>query len=255
VVTSSIKQRLKLQATSDVAQNISAEAEVRHHKEGGPDLSTLEQKICSTIYDLQKCAAENATQKVNQILEVSTNYLSEPNHQKLKMFHELYFAPDSPGSSHAKTDSINDSVDDIFDQASSLLQSGKSEEEVLAAIQTNNQAEEGRLHLAGLQKKLESVISLEEGLREQLAPIISSMQFEDAARQRVEHIVTIFSHFTLNALHLSPEKMQEAAETMKECLAIRSERESFYAHVLHEEPPEHLEPESDGDSFFFDLGA
>lgn len=217
-------------------------------------MSTVEEKICSTLADLQKCAAENATQKVNQILEVSTNFLSEPSHQKLKVFHELYFAPESAEAAKSDEGSINASVDDIFEQATALIDAGKSDAEVLAAIKTDDNAEESRLHLAGLQKKLESVISLEDGLREQLAPILSSMQFEDAARQCVEHIVAMFKDVVMNSIHLSPEKMQEAADRMTDRLAVKSERESFYKNVLHEEPPAHLEQVSDADSFFFDLG-
>lgn len=218
-------------------------------------MSTLEEKICSTLVDLQKCAAENATQKVNQILEVSTNFLSEPSHQKLKMFHELYFSPENASASESTNASINASVDDIFEQASALINEGKSDSEVRDAIKTNEGAEESRLHLAGLQKKLESVITLEDGLREQLTTIISSMQFEDAARQCVEHIVAMFKEVVINSIHLTPEKMQESAEAMADRLAVKTERESFYRKVLHEEPPAHIEQDSDADSFFFDLGA
>ena len=211
----------------------------------------IKKKICSIVNDLQAAAASNAEQKVAQILEVSTNYLSESNLEKLKLFQELYFAKNT--ASTQRKENVNSGVDDIFSQAKELIDSGKSDDEVLSSIQENEKSEKDRLQLAGLQKKLESLIALEDGLKDQLAPVINSMQFEDAARQRVEHIAAMFTTIVERSVANNPSIMQETAEELEKHLAIREERESYYKHVLHEESPEHLEQEQD--DFFFNLSA
>ncbi len=214
-------------------------------------MANIKDKVCALLGDMQVNAAENATQKVNQILEVSSNYLSEPNHEKLKLFHQLYFGAQSEVTTQKSE--MNNEVDDIFAQAAAMIDSGKSTEEIAASLKIDEKKESERLQLAGLQKKLESLIAFEDSIKEQLAPVMSSMQFEDAARQRVEHIVKMFGDIVNKSVPKKPELMEEVATSMAEHIAIKSEREVFYKLVLREPVPEHLD--SDSDDFFFDLGA
>lgn len=207
-------------------------------------MTSLRTQVCQLVKDLQLSATQNATNKVNEILNVSANYLSEANHEKLKVFHDLYFAGKT--ELEAQKSGINAQVDDIFDQATAMLASNKSEAEVVRAIKTNAAADQERLQLSGIQKKLEALISFEEGLREQLAPVMSSMQFEDATRQRIEHIVAMFGMIVENNLVRKPENAAAIVDALAAQISIQHERESFCRLVLHEQAPSHVEP----DSFF-----
>jgi ATP-dependent 26S proteasome regulatory subunit len=205
-------------------------------------MSSLRTQVCQLVKDLQVSATQNATNKVNEILNVSANYMSEANHEKLKVFHDLYFAEKQELETQKSV--INAQVVDIFDQATAMLSSNKSEAEIVKSIKTNDAADQERLQLSGLQKKLEALISFEDGLRDSLAPVMSSMQFEDATRQRIEHIVAMFSMIVENNLVRNPENASSIVDSLAAQISIQHERESFYRLVLHEQAPAHVESES-----------
>lgn len=208
-------------------------------------MTELRDTICHLVKDLQMAATQNATLKVNQILAVSSNYLSESNHEKLKMFHEMYFAPSN--TLENQKSSMNTVVDDIFEQAQAMAGQNMSEEEIVKGLKFDETQEKDRLQLSGLQKKLEALISFEEGLKEQLTPVMNSMQFEDAMRQRVEHVVEMFDLIVKNRVIQDPARSETLVTDLAGRITIKTERESFYLHVMKEEPPAHVE----SDDFFF----
>ena len=208
-------------------------------------MQELRDNICELVKDLQRSATQNATKKVNEIIAVSSTYLGESNHEKLKMFHEMYFAPSKQLESQKSN--MNADVDDIFEQAKALAETDLSEAEIVSRLKFDSTKENDRLQLSGLQKKLEALISFEEGLKEQLAPVMNSMQFEDAMRQRIEHIVEMFTLIVKNRLIENPTAIESVVHDLAARITIKSERESFYTNIMHEEAPPHVE----SDSFFF----
>jgi hypothetical protein len=208
-------------------------------------MSELREQMCQVLKALQVSATQNATKKVNEILNVSAHYLSDSNAEKLKMFHDLYFA--GKADLEQQKSGMNAHVDDIFEQAQALLKTNKTEDEVVRAIKVSQADEQERLQLSGLQKKLEALISFEEGLKEQLAPVMSSMQFEDATRQRIEHVAAMFSEVVTNRVVQNPAAAVAIVDTLAAQISIKHERESFYRLVMHEEAPAHVE----SDPFFF----
>jgi hypothetical protein len=70
------------------------------------------------------------------------------------------------------------------------------------------------------------------------------MQFEDATRQRIEHIVAMFSMIVENNLVRKPENASSIVDSLAAQISIQHERESFYRLVLHEQAPAHVESES-----------
>jgi hypothetical protein len=208
-------------------------------------MSELREQVCQIVKALQVSATDNATKKVNEILNVSAHYLSDSGHEKLKMFHDLYFAGKS--ELEDQKSGMNAQVDDIFEQAQELLKTNTNEAEVVKAIKVSAASEQERQQLSGLQKKLEALISFEEGLKEQLAPVMSSMQFEDATRQRIEHVAAMFRDVVKNRVVRNSAAAAAIGESLAATISIQQERESFYKHVLHEEAPAHVE----SDPFFF----
>lgn len=215
-------------------------------------MSQLHETVTHCLSEIQKAAIAHAQAKVQQIIEVSSCYLSQQNHEKLILFHKLY-AEKADEQQTAQLASAVDSTDSIFEQAQALMESGASQEEMLAGIEVDEEKDKERMQLSAFQKMLESIISLEEGIKEKFAPAMSSMQFEDEVRQILEHIIAMFQMISSSADRENVPALTQLAEQMAQLISVQQERELFYRHIFHEAVPEHLNQEDD--DFFFNLGA
>ncbi len=118
---------------------------------------------------------------------MSSKFMSKASFEDLLTFRDLYTEDDS--ESRFDKDTVNKSVDNIFDQAMDLASQGDlSIEEMSEKIREDKSQEDVRLGVSGLQKKLETLISTEDLLKNKLAPVIKSMEFEKEARSRVQHV-------------------------------------------------------------------
>ena len=96
-----------------------------------------------------------------------------------------------------------------------------------------------RVGLAAFQKRLEGVISLETGLKKKLAPVLCSLQFEDAMSQRLGHVYSGIQRICENLL-LDVEHRTSAEVISKDLastLSSDAEREIYYRIVLKEPAP------------------
>jgi hypothetical protein len=169
-------------------------------------------------------------QSVQNILETSSRFMTETSKKALQDFHRLYFSADALS---IQKDDVNADVDLLFEAIQKTLAEGGDPNE----IQESEQDKTVRLGLAALQKQLESIVQLDRGMREKLMPAIMSMQFEDATRQRLNHIKEMWELVAQNA-HESSETLQNIVnEQMKTKLSTSVEKGLFYPTVLGETPP------------------
>ena len=94
-----------------------------------------------------------------------------------------------------------------------------------------------RLGLAGVQKAAEGLITLNTGIKDQVLPALTSMQFEDAVSQRIDHLVKgwkIIDHFIQN--HEKTEEADSVASKLAEICSSVEETNDFYTIVLKEDP-------------------
>ena len=171
------------------------------------------------------------------MLKLSEQCLDEKAHETVSKFYNLYF---SENLKETKNE-INRETDDLFNQAMEQKKAGLE-----INVTTSKKSEEKRLGLSSLQKELEGLITLDRGMKEQLMPVLSSMQFEDSVRQRLEHIISgwkeIFSK-SCNDQNINFTAIEEILSSIEETA-------DFYRCVLKKDPPESTEKPGDSILFF-----
>ena len=126
---------------------------------------------------------------VTIILDVSMNYLSSAAQDALTSFYSLYFGP---GKAQTERVEVNQEVDSLFDQINADFAAGKTEGQVLENLKEDEERKKARLTISGFQKKLESLITLDNEVRGKLVPAMMAMQFEDLLRQRISRIEALW---------------------------------------------------------------
>jgi hypothetical protein len=195
----------------------------------------LDDTILSILNDwvgLTTSAAENA---VAMILQNSSEYLSEEQQKAVSDFHALYFAD---GDLAANKQAMNREVDALFDAIQAEVAAG-GDFKSLNSIAESDDAKQERLSLSGVQKQLETIIQLETGLREKLVPVLTSMQFEDALKQRLGRMVDAWKA-SLEAPPATQDDIQVLGERIAKKLGSKAEREAFYPKILKRPAPKDL---------------
>lgn len=184
--------------------------------------------------DMCQNICRSSADSAQTILEHSSHYLSSQANKALNDFYNLYFSKND--SLAASKDEIKDDVDSIFDEAMALIESGGDISD-LSLEEDDSDIAERRNALSGIQRELEAIIRTEEGIREKVLPILTSMQFEDAMRQRIEHLEEMW-------LLMSAEFKKPSGVNVDEYLLLVSslpsstlETEQFYRIVRKEEAP------------------
>jgi hypothetical protein len=198
----------------------------------------------SMIDDVVKTSATAS----EQVIKLSSDFLSEKAQTALSRFHTLYFA--SAEVEQSKAD-VNADIDRMFDAVQGELAKGSDDAAIGKAVTENNELKEVRLQLAGVQKELETLISLESGIREKLVPVLTCMQFEDVMRQRLEHVMIAWHAIVAG---IGPDEILDvelAAIEVEANLTSVEETAQFYRIVLKKEPPE---GGLDSGGAFFDAG-
>ena len=174
-------------------------------------------------------ALANASSATEMVFKVSSNFLSEPATDLLREFQSLYF---SSGALEKKKENVNRNVDDLFEQASQQLNNNVKE----IVLKENEIEEQDRLQLSQLQKRVEALILIDSNMRNNILPAMASMQFEDAIRQRIDHIVSGWS-LMVTALANEEPDTEGLKDRLADLASSVAESTPLYEIVLKREPP------------------
>lgn len=185
---------------------------------------------------LSLSALAGAAACTGAIFELSSNYMDKPAFESLRKFYDLYF---TTGEMDKKKDEVNANVDDIVATLQERLAAGQDIETAAIGIDDNEEVKRQRLSLSAVQKQLEGLIVLDSGIKDQILPALSSMQFEDAIRQRLAHVVQAWWKVG-DVLHkdLNTEQLDGVTRELAKILSSVEETKSFYELVLNEPAPE-----------------
>ena len=194
----------------------------------------IDEIFLGILLHVNKSIMDASATAVAEVLKLSEGYLSEKAQKALVQFHDLYFnASDEAGSTQA----VNADVDRLINDLRADMASGKDVGTIADRVQENQQAKNARLRLSAIQKELETMIRLDAGIRDKLLPVLSSMQFEDMMRQRLQHLdgawTSIINGFDPQGL-LDTEILCVDIEAS---LSSVSERNLFCKTVLKKDPP------------------
>ncbi len=196
-------------------------------------LEEFDNIILDIFENLGKHAIKGASDSTDAVFRLSANYLDRPAFVALKKFYDLYFGD---CQIEEEKDSINQEVDEIVSQIKSKIDEGGSLEDV----KEDEFLKRKRLGLAAVQKQLEGLITLNSGIKNQILPALSSMQFEDAVSQRVDHIIKSWKTIQkeLFCSTVSKDEIEGIALKLANICSSVDETRDFYTIVLKEEPPE-----------------
>lgn len=199
------------------------------------------EQIFMGILDEVNSTLENA---VSQVVKSSAGYLSQTAHEAVASFQKLYFAGDEM-ESHKRD--INLEVDDIFESVQKQLESGG---EVDIKIEEDDEKKKARLALAASQKQLETLISVDSGVREKLVPVLESMGLAEGTTLRLENLSHLWG---LLFSYLDPASEHLFLKMDGQCRAVlrsAAEQHLYYTIVRHEIAPT---PPSDSSSILSSL--
>lgn len=191
----------------------------------------LDQTFLAILIEQCSAATSEAAACTASIFHLTANYIDQPEFDTLQQFYDLYFKAGSDVDQ--KKNQVNEEVDDLFDQ----LQAQHARGEELTAPEEDEERKRQRLSLAAIQKKLESLITLDGGIRDQILPALTSMQCEDAVRQRVEHLTAGWTKILEGSKTIDWEQtLRDFASTMSSV----EESKDYYRILFNEEAPEGL---------------
>lgn len=195
----------------------------------------FDQIFLDIFNQLGREALAGAEACTSSTMSLASTYLERDAFATLKQFHDMYF---QHGALKAKKDEVNAAVDEMVSFLQEQLAVGK-ELSTDANIDQNEEMRKQRLSLAGVQKQLEGLITLNNGIREQLVPALASMQFEDAVNQRLQHVFEVWSRTkTLLQQKTGQDDCSAEARSMASLMTSVEESASFYEIVLQEKAPE-----------------
>lgn len=198
-------------------------------------LEEFDQIFLKIFEDLGKIALEGAVSCTSSIMELSANYIDREAFLTLRKFQDLYFRR---GEIEEKKDAVNAAVDDMVSLLQQRLEAG-DDLSTVSGIDEDEEARQQRLSISAVQKQLEGLITLDNGIKEQVIPALSSMQFEDAVNQRLQHIFSIWKEVqTLLHEKHSAAEIEALARDIAKSLTAVEETWAFYTLVLEEAPPE-----------------
>lgn len=217
-------------------------------------LERMDRRFLAVLKDLIADAIQGASQCTGSILELSSSYVQRDAFDTLKKFYDLYFGKSENSEvSDQKKQEINSDVDDLFDAAVAGLAQGLDIEK--EGVLTEDQAmRQERLATAALQKELEGLIVLDKGIRSEILPALSSMQFEDATRQRMEHVLKGWEQLIPLGQGsgvgggVSTEELDAAMRDVAKLTSSVKETEDYYNLVLMEPVPDDVKQGADSGS-------
>ena len=170
-----------------------------------------------------------------QVLKLSGGFLSEQAQKAATQFHSLYFG--SSAVEKNKTD-VNDDVDRLFEDIQGEVAKGATTQEISDAVTENLDRKADRLRLSAIQKELETLIRLDAGVKEKLMPVLTSMQFEDMVRQRLEHLGMAWEAVVSGIDDYDIADVELLSAEIEAKFSSTAEVALFYETVLKKPPPE-----------------
>ena len=201
----------------------------------------LDEKFLKCIKGIAMASMDNAKSCTDKVFDISSNFLNRDATVVLEQFKGLYFGD---AKSQEKKEAMNRDVDDMISQIQANLDEGKDAEE---GVEEAESLKTQRLALSAVQKKLEGLITLDKGIKEKVLPALSTMQFEDAVRQRVTHILDAWE-LVATSLVAGEMDVTAVAEKIGESMSSVAEAEVYFPLILNRDPPEGA---YSGDAFLF----
>ena len=204
------------------------------HKIGPSQASIIDAAFLQILSDFVEAIVADAGQATSRILDLSSQFLSSNAKSALQNFHDLYFGGDQITTSKEE---MNREVDDLFEQAKAQLASKGDVTAGDLKLNEDERAKQFRLTLSGLQKQLETIVSLDAGIREKLVPVLTTMQFEDLIKHRLAHIRDGWKKAN-DASAAGLKDFQAVADELAGLCSSNEERKLYYNVVLGKEPPQ-----------------
>ncbi|MEI8027611.1 MAG: hypothetical protein WCI18_14790 [Pseudomonadota bacterium] len=201
-------------------------------------LAEMDDALLGIVGDVCNSAVECAGKAAESILDVSSKFIDGHAQRALKDFRSIYF---ENSEIRHETEKINSGVDSMIDDLQAKLEAGDHLSGLsLAEDSENDELARNRMALSALQKRLEQIISLDDAIKQKLIPVLSSMQFEDMIRQRLNHVVAMWG-IAIMAMHQNnSHDFTATAEAMAQCLTSKGERDIYYRRMLGIDPPESI---------------
>ena len=201
-------------------------------------MAEMDDALLGIVSEVCNGAVECAGKAVESILDVSSKFIDGHAQRALKDFRSIYF---ENSEIRLETEKINSGVDSMIDDLQEKLEAGHDLSELsLAEDIENDELARNRMALSALQKRLEQIISLDDAIKQKLLPVLSSMQFEDMIRQRLNHVVAMWGIAILAVQHSESTEFTATAEEMAQCLTSKGERDLYYRRMLGIDPPESI---------------
>ena len=202
----------------------------------------MDDALLGIVGEICNGAVDSAGKAVESILDVSSKFIDGHARRALKDFRNIYF---ENYEIRRETEKINSGVDSMIEDLQSKLEAGDDLSGLsLAEDSENDELARNRMALSALQKRLEQIISLDDAIKQKLLPVLSSMQFEDMIRQRLNHVVAMWG-IAIIAMHQNESQDYTAtAEEMAQCLTSKGERDLYYQRMLGIDPPESIADQS-----------
>ncbi len=197
-------------------------------------VAELDQLFLGLMQQFTNQARHHAGESARHVLKLSRGYLSEKASKALEDFHKIYFS-DNEHIEQRKVE-VNKDVDNLLDEVQAIMDGGGDLSQ-LNSIEEDEELRDARLGLSGIQKQLESIIRLEEGIRQKLMPVMVSMQFEDAMNQRLDHILQGWTMATQTLSMDENANAEELGEQIGMLTTSIDETQLFYREVFDREPP------------------
>jgi hypothetical protein len=201
-----------------------------HHQFDKLFLSVLDALIKQTL--------EVSSSGTSCILKLAETYVSDRAAQALQDFQTLYFGDEEI---QKEKQQMNKDVDDLFEQTLLQMKQGKTTEQIKAALIDDSEDSERRLTMSAIQKELESIIRLDEGMKEKMIPILSTMQFDDELHHRLTNISAIIKVVASLPQHSTLKESESISKTILAKMTSNAEKMLYHQTVLHEEIAEQPE--------------
>ena len=176
----------------------------------------LDRKFGSMMDDFLKVVLDTLGESVASILNLSKHYLAEEAQSALQDFYKLYFC--AVGSQQMSDSTlVNDEVERIMREAMEEVPNDDIKEDI--------EEKEKRLALSSVQKRLATIISLDEDLKEKLLPVLTSMQFEELTCHRTRNLLDLLRNLAQESANPSLTREERHKDLIKKVTSTEELRQ------------------------------
>lgn len=194
----------------------------------------FDETFLQVLENISNSVIQTTSESVEAIVGASQTFLSSAAQKAIADFHELYFSSNLVGD---QKNDVSAEVDDLFEEIQRRIAAG--EEHTLTDLKEDEAKKQTRLGLAAIQKELETIITVDESLKEKLVPALMAMQFEDTLRQVLSRLPRLW-HEALSMQDAGAQQTQ-IIETLSNILSTKLERNIYFPLVANTPVPKQLE--------------